>query len=115
MEIDPVNAIWELNANIRLLNGSTLVLDGASIGGDVNQLRMDSQPRDRQGLRLHRRRLRRRGDQFHRHHFLDSTVNGPDTNFEDGRAYIAVSPLMAADGVTPLDSRMDILNSNTTV
>ena len=107
--VDPVNAIWELDANIRLLNGSTLTLDGTSIGGDVNQLRMDSS--NLATGKVFVSIVAAYGDVEINSTAItswDSTVNGPDTNFEDGRAYIAVSSLMAGDGVTPLDSRMDV-------
>ncbi len=41
--VDPVNKIWILAANIVVQNGSTLRLYGSAVpGGDVNQLRLES-------------------------------------------------------------------------
>jgi mannuronan 5-epimerase len=40
--VDPVNKIWQLNADLQVENGATLALHGSAAGGDVDQLRLKS-------------------------------------------------------------------------
>jgi len=43
----------------------------------------------------------------------DDAVNGPDTEYAtNGRAYIAVRSRLGVDGTTPMESRMDIIDSD---
>jgi hypothetical protein len=39
--VDPANGIWLLRANLFITDGSTIVLQGTSIGGDVNEYRLN--------------------------------------------------------------------------
>ena len=41
--VDSVNAVWKLDANIRVVDGGSLMLHGTAIGGDVNELRLKSE------------------------------------------------------------------------
>ena len=112
--VDSANAIWKLDANIVLQNGSTLVLHGTSLGGDVNQLRMKSDnvsggnaivfiSADYGNIDIDSTKVTS----------WDSAINGPDTEYATyKRAYIRARSALASDGVTPRESRMDVLNSN---
>lgn len=106
--------IWLLKANLILSNGATLTLKGSSLGGDVDELRLMSQNSSTIT-----------SDVFVRadwgNIFIDTlkvtswnpAVNGPDTEYATyGRAYVGVRSRLASDGVTPLESRMDIKNSD---
>ena len=42
----------------------------------------------------------------------DENVSGPDTDYFNGRAFIHVRSRLDGDGVTPIESRMDIRNSD---
>jgi parallel beta-helix repeat protein len=135
--VDPVNHIWLLDANILVVNGGTLDLSGTSIGGDVNQLRMRSDnyklangwdnPTNSVAIQARYGNIEINTTSITS---WDEAINGPDTNpgfvptFGDDipdstppagshiRANISVRSFFAADGVTPLDSRMDVLNSD---
>ncbi len=111
--VDAGAAIWKLDANIRIINGGTLLLHGTTIGGDVNQLRLRSE-----NTLATNAIVEIRGDYGNvdiRSTFVtswDNAVNGPDTEYDFfGRAYIRVRSSLATDGVTPLESRMDIVDS----
>ena len=106
--------VWHLKANLIVEEGAQLVLHGTGIGGDVDRLRLQSN---------------NSGD-TNRFVFIsadwgsisirstsisswDDAVNEPDTEFATyGRAFIGVRSKLSADGVTPLESRMDIIDSN---
>ncbi|MDZ4781568.1 MAG: right-handed parallel beta-helix repeat-containing protein [Planctomycetia bacterium] len=111
--VDAGAAIWKLDANIRIINGGALLLHGTAIGGDVNQLRLRSE-----NTLATNAIVEIRGDYGTvdiRSTYVTSwnnAVNGPDTEYDFfGRAYIRVRSSLAADGVTPLESRMDIVDS----
>jgi parallel beta-helix repeat protein len=111
--VDAGAAIWKLDANIRIINGGALMLHGTSIGGDVNQLRLRSENTLDANAYVEIRGDY--GDVDIRSTFItswDSAVNGPDTEYDlFRRAYIRVRSSLAVDGVTPLESRMDIFDS----
>jgi parallel beta-helix repeat protein len=113
IEVDPAKHIWYLGANIELSEGATLLLHGHKIGGDTDELRLKS---------THSKA---------RSSFVsisadwgtidiadteitswNNTVNGPDKNPNAHRAFILARSALNADGVTPNESRMNIVNSD---
>jgi hypothetical protein len=113
--VDANNKIWLLRANLVIQGGSILVLHGAAAGGDVNELRMQSVASvspcdcvvsltaDWGSLDINSTKI----DSW------DTMSGGPNINSLSGggRAYIAVVSSLSTNGVTPLNSRMDITNS----
>jgi parallel beta-helix repeat protein len=103
---------WLLRANLILRDGSSVSLHGSSIGGDVDELRLLS--RNVEGgfvfisaehgtIDIQRTRILS----------WDTAASGPDTEYATyGRAWIRVRSMLAPDGITPLESRMDIRESD---
>lgn len=108
--IDPVQRIWLLKASIRITGGGSLILHGTAAGGDVNTLRMLSANSPAKIIRINPRwgtvDIRSTHIQS-----WDPLVNGPDTDSSNGRSYIHAESFLDADGVTPRESRMDIVDS----
>jgi parallel beta-helix repeat protein len=112
--VDPGNRIWLLRADLQIEDGSTLLLYGSFVGGDVDQLLLQSNNSTNFGsfvgviadwgtLDIRRTAIAS----------WDAAVQGPDTEYQTfGRAFIRVRSRLAPDGVTPLESRMDILASD---
>ncbi|MFA5939632.1 MAG: right-handed parallel beta-helix repeat-containing protein [Sinimarinibacterium sp.] len=110
--VDAAARVWLLRANLILRDGATLVLHGADAGGDVNELRLLSDNKsggfifvsaEYGNLHIDRTAITS----------WDSAANGPDTAYGSfGRAYIRVRSMFASDGVTPLESRMDVIDSD---
>jgi mannuronan 5-epimerase len=112
--IDPIEKIWFLGANLLVQEGSRVVIHGSSAGGDVNELRLRS------------------NNTAELNHFItvladwgsidingskitswDESISAPDTEYLTyGRAYLRVRSRLDIDGVTPRESRMDIVNSD---
>src|SRR5262245_33581775 len=111
--VDAANGIWLLRANLMVVDGSVLVLHGPAIGGDVSEFRLLSNnssatnsfvsvTADYGAIDIASTRITS----------WDSAAGGPDTEFQTfGRAFIRVRSRLAADGVTPQESRMDIVDS----
>jgi poly(beta-D-mannuronate) C5 epimerase len=111
--VDSVNSYWLLRANLQIADGCTLVLHGTEVGGDVNALLLQSNNSTNAGsfvgiiadwgvIDIQNTSISS----------WDTAVNGPDTEFETfGRAFIRVRSRLETNGV-PLESRMDILNSD---
>ncbi len=112
--LDPAAHIWMLRANIIVADGTTLQLHGPSLaGGDVGELRLLSNnstntnsvvsvTADWGTLDIDSTRIVS----------WDEAANGPDTEHAlYGRAFVRVRSSLAADGITTLQSRMDIRNS----
>ncbi|MCL5097153.1 MAG: right-handed parallel beta-helix repeat-containing protein [Candidatus Omnitrophica bacterium] len=105
--------VWQLRANILIQQGASLILHGAAIGGDVDELRLQSNnssaansyvwiSADWGSIDIQSTKITS----------WDDAANGPDTEYATyGRAYIRVRSSLASDGVTPRESRMDIINS----
>lgn len=111
--VDPINAIWKLDADLFIEDGSTLVIHGTSIGGDTNELRLKSEnfagPDATVKIRADYGTIDIDSTTILS---WDSAVGGPDTEYATfNRSYIQARSKMASDGVTPLESRMDIRNS----
>ena len=113
--VDPVNNVWLLRANLTVQNGATLVLHGSAVGGDVNELRLQSVASaapcdcvvsltanwgtlDVNGVRITS---------------WDTMTGAPNTNYlaGSGRAHIAVFSGLSTNGVTAQNSSMNIVNS----
>ncbi|HWN94768.1 MAG TPA: right-handed parallel beta-helix repeat-containing protein [Methylomirabilota bacterium] len=107
-------AVWHLRANLVMENGARLLLHGTKIGGDVNQLRLQSNNTGESNAFVHV--TADWGSIDIRSTSItswDDAVNGPDT--ESGplrRAFIRVRSSLAPDGVTPRESRMDVIDSD---
>ena len=112
--VDPANGVWLLRANLVIADGSVIVLHGTAIGGDVNEFRLQSNNSsvsnsfvsvmaDYGSIDIASTRILS----------WDLAANGPDTEFQTfGRAFVRVRSRLAVDGVTPQESRMDILDSD---
>lgn len=113
INVDPANKIWLLRANLRLDSGATLSLKGSAAGGDVNELRLLSNNNSSANSVIY---MRAHWGKFDLNSVKvtswDEAANGPDTEYSTyKRAYIHVRSMLDTDGVTPLESRMDIVNS----
>jgi poly(beta-D-mannuronate) C5 epimerase len=121
VEVDPVRRVWQLNADLVLQNGGTLVLHGAAAGGDVDTLRLRSLASNKatevSQLAADYGTLDIKSTKVTS---WDGAANGPDTNAtlpagsaagSRGRAFIRVLSTLAADGATVQESRMDIVDS----
>ncbi len=110
--MDPANAVWYLGANLYVVNGAQLQLYGPALGGNVAELRLKSDsttdPNNFVELRSDWGYLDIRNTKITS---WDSTVNGPNTITNYGRAFIHARSTLDPDGVTAHESRMDVLNS----
>ncbi|MEW6168551.1 MAG: right-handed parallel beta-helix repeat-containing protein [Pseudomonadota bacterium] len=108
--VDTGAMIWLLRANLIITDGATLLLHGPGIGGDVGELRLLSDNGSTGFIYV---------SAEHGELHIDSTLirswdpaaGGPDTDYGNGRAYIRVRSKLADDDTTPLESRMDVLDS----
>lgn len=110
--VDANARIWLLRANLILRDGVTLVLHGSDVGGDVNQLRLlsDNAPGGFIFVSAEHGSLHIQSTAITS---WDRSAGGPDTDYNSfGRAYVRVRSLLASDGSTPLESRMDVIDSN---
>lgn len=106
--VDPAAAIWQLDANVLIEDGTVLQLHGTAAGGDVNELRLRSTAgsfieitADYGGISMRNTRVKS----------WDTAANGPDTNLDDGRAFVRVRSRLSSDGTAALESRMDVVSS----
>jgi poly(beta-D-mannuronate) C5 epimerase len=112
--VDSTNKIWLLRADLQVEDGCKLVLRGSAVGGDVNELRLQSVDSvtpcncvvsitaDWGAIDIHSTKITS----------WDTTAGAPDTNHMlNGRAFIRVRSSLSTNGITPLESRMDITNS----
>ncbi len=106
--------VWHLGANILLQDGAHLLLHGTSIGGDVDELRLRSNnSSDANSIVWISADWGTIDIQSTRITSWDEAVGGPDTETDTyGRAFIRARSSLAADGQTPLESRMDVINSD---
>src|SRR5215467_2727175 len=112
--VDPANAVWELAANLYVEEGATLLLHGRSIGGDVDQLRLQSLNTPAGGTIVFVRAMWGTIDiRSTSITSWDDAANGPDTEFSaNRRSFMQARSFLDADGVTPRESRMDIIDSD---
>ncbi len=111
--VTPGSDIWLLQAHLYVQDGSRLDLHGPEAGGDVGELRLYSANHggehnfitivaDHGQIDIQQTRIVS----------WDPDAQGPDTEYSQyGRAHIRVSSRFDSDGVTPLESRMDIVAS----
>ena len=106
--------VWHLRASLYLSEGARLVLFGTKLGGDVNELRLQSNntgsTNDIINITADWGSIDIRSTAITS---WDDAVNGPDT--ENGvfrRSFIRIRSSLETNGVTPLESRMDILDSD---
>jgi parallel beta-helix repeat protein len=112
--VDPGNRIWLLKANLRLEQGARLNLHGASVGGDVNELRLRSNNSSAANSTIFIRAQWGTIDIVNtRVTSWNEAVNAPDTETATyKRSYIHARSFLEADGVTARESRMNIRNSD---
>lgn len=106
--------VWHLRQNLIVQQGAKLLLHGTKIGGDVKQLRIQSNntgesnafvfiSADYGSLDIRSTAVTS----------WDDAANGPDLEHSVfGRAFIRVRSSLDPDGVTPRESRMDIIDSD---
>ena len=106
--------VWHLRANLWMEQGARLVLYGTKIGGDVNQLRLQSNNTGRSNdivnVTADWGNIDIRSTSITS---WDDAVNGPDTEqYTFNRAFIRIRSTLDTNGVTPRESRMDIMDSD---
>jgi poly(beta-D-mannuronate) C5 epimerase len=99
--------VWLLAAELRVEDGSVLLLHGSAIGGDVDELRLKS---DSGGFINIWAEYGTIDIDTTRIHSWNPGAGTVDTNHSDGRAFIRVRSLLDGSGVAR-ESRMDIVNS----
>lgn len=106
-------AVWHLRAELQIENGGTLLLHGTRIGGDVNELRLQSNNSAESNSFVCI--TADWGVIDIRSTFItswDDAVQGPDTETSTfGRAFIRTRSTLTEEDLTPLESRMDIQDS----
>ena len=100
--------VWLLRASLMIEDGVTLNLHGAAVGGDVNELRLQSDGGGFVILAAEHGTLDIRSTRIRS---WNPSAAAVDTTTSDGRAYIRVRSYLDSDGVTPRESRMDIADS----
>lgn len=111
--VDADSKIWLLKANLKLEGGATLNLLGSSLGGDVNYLRLKSNNSSSSNsivwIRADWGKIDIRKTKITS---WDEAKKSPDTEYQKyKRSFIHVRSFLEADGVTPKESRMDIIDS----
>jgi mannuronan 5-epimerase len=111
--VDRERHIWLLSANLLVTGGGTLRLVGKGAGGDVNELRLKSENSDAPGSFISVTADHGTIDiRSTRVISWDSAANGPDLEYEGyGRAFIRARSRMRSMVLIPLQSRMDITDS----
>jgi mannuronan 5-epimerase len=111
--VDPVKRVWLLSADLLITNGSALSLYGSRIGGDVNELRLKSNntraPGSFVAITADHGVLDIRATKVTS---WDTEAGGPDTEHENfGRAFVRARSRLRSMVLIPLQSRMDIVDS----
>jgi poly(beta-D-mannuronate) C5 epimerase len=107
--------VWHLRAELVVEEGARLVLYGTKLGGDVDELRLQSNntgspTKDIIFLSADWGTLDIRSTRITS---WDDAVNGPDTEFNVfKRSFVRIRSTLHTNGVTPLESRMDIIDSD---
>ena len=112
--VDITNRIWLLRANLLVRDGCSLLLHGTAAGGDVNELRLQSVNADPGcpcvvsvtadwvTLDIQSTKITS----------WDTMTGTPDTDpLANGRAFLRARSSLSTNGLTPLESRMDITDS----
>ncbi|MBI2012144.1 right-handed parallel beta-helix repeat-containing protein [Candidatus Daviesbacteria bacterium] len=111
--VDASSKTWLLKANLKLEDGATLNLYGTSIGGDVNYLRLKSNNSSSANsivwIRADWGNINIKNTKITS---WDEAKKSPDTEYgKYKRSFIHVRSFLASDGITPKESRMDIIDS----
>lgn len=106
--VDAGARVWLLRTNLYVEDGTTLLLHGVAVGGDVNELRLKSDSSGFVQLAADQGSIDIRSTNVRS---WNAAADAPDTNLADGRAFVRVRSRLASDGVTPLESRMDVIDS----
>ncbi len=111
--VDSNSHIWLLKANLKLEGGAMLILHGASIGGDVNWLRLRSNNSSTSNSTIWIRAQWGSIDIAKtKITSWDEAAGSPDSEIATfKRSYIHVRSFLESDGITARESRMDIINS----
>lgn len=107
--------VWHLRANLQVADGATLIIHGTKIGGDCNELRLQSNNNaDSNAVAFISVDWGFMDIRSTKITSWDDAVSGPDTECASfSRAFIRCRSRMdEGDGVTPLESRMDIVDSD---
>ncbi len=107
--VDAALQIWYIGVNLHIEDGSSLIMHGSAVGGDVNELRLQSDPGDHIEIRGQYGSVDVNSVKITS---WDSASAGPDMNPLDGRAFMRVVSNFDDDGVTPLESRMSFTDSD---
>jgi parallel beta-helix repeat protein len=111
--VDRERRVWLLSASLLLTGGSTLRLHGRKAGGDVDELRLKSDNTPAPGaivsLTADHGTLDIRSTRITS---WDTASGGPDVEYETyGRAFIRARSRMRSMTLIPLQSRMDVIDS----
>lgn len=111
--VDREHRIWLLSASVVLTNGATLRLHGRAAGGDVDELRLRSDNAPGPGRVVSITADHGTVDiRATRVTSWDTVANAPDTDHQAyGRAFIRVRSRMRSMFLIPLQSRMDVVDS----
>lgn len=106
--------VWHLRANLYLSEGAKLVLYGTKIGGDCNELRLQSNntgaANEYMNITADYGEIDIRSTTITS---WDDAAQGPDTEFSAfRRAFIRIRSTLDTNGVTAHESRMDIQDSD---
>lgn len=111
--VDGARKVWWLGAHLLVTNGGSLRLYGSAAGGDVNELRLRSDNTPATGAFVSVT-----ADYGHldiratRITSWDSAANGPDTEYAIyGRAFVRARSRLRSMMLVPLQSRLDISDS----
>jgi len=112
--VNASNLIWHAGANLFVEKGARLKLYGPSLGGDVGELRLKSDNTAASNAFVELRAdwgwLDIRSTRITS---WDSAANGPDLETDTyRRAYVRARSSLDPDGVTPRESRMDVIDSD---
>ena len=111
--VDRERRIWLLSASLLLANGSALRLHGRAAGGDVDELRLKSDnvsaPHNIVSITADHGTIDIRSTRVTS---WDRAANGPDLEHETfGRAFIRARSRLRSMMLIPLQSRMDVTDS----
>lgn len=111
--VDAARGIYYLGSNLFLREGAKLDVKSIAVGGDTNELRLKSlnvpEPNAFVYIRAEHGDIHLEGTRVRS---WDDAAGGPDLEYETlGRAFIVVRSWLDADGVTPHESRMDVVGS----